>query len=578
MSSLTRFVSGTFGYFQNINPRLERIERNFSNLATTVNLDTGVRTLTAFAVSSQAAADKFRQAAPATADVDLTTVTVDGELYLPFVFAKSLKHDVKVGMAKKTDVNKLLDVIFEGFTEANLQALEGARAPGAAKFAGLNEACNFTLRGPDPQALYVSVVPQVKSFDHAAEMVEVYAQSLLRDVPFEDFVDSHESSDDVAGITLRVLSSYQHLHNSFRNSPNLQQNQGKGLFRGDNFGDLFGPYVSQFLLHRIPLNGGVVLEQRYQMLQDSDASVTSEGYLAIQQGQVSAASNTYENKSSYIYSGRSLGTYVHQDPVQYAYYFAALFMLNNSDHFPLQHSGTASFSSWLNKGSADLLTAIGDVAQAALKAACFSKYHRFCRLRPDALAQKIDLMKRETSPAREQFRQLLEQYYATGTELTDEVFARNNNYHLKQLYAEGSPLHASLPAGHAVVAGACVTLMKAFFKTHSSEGVRLPWPPEVGLLVSVDGDTLQTYDRKDIGEVTVVGELNKLVSNISIGRDWAGVHYRSDAVAGQKLGEDVAVDFLRTKLKEYNESYLGQSQDVFFQLETFDEEVITIRP
>ncbi|MDO9241060.1 hypothetical protein [Methylicorpusculum sp.] len=51
---------------------------------------------------------------------------------------------------------------------------------------------------------------------------------------------------------------------------------------------------------------------------------------------------------------------------------------------------------------------------------------------------------------------------------------------------------------------------------------------------------------KPILEVlTIGGEINKLASNISLGRDWAGVHYRSDGTEGLLLGEEVGIAILK---------------------------------
>ncbi len=44
-----------------------------------------------------------------------------------------------------------------------------------------------------------------------------------------------------------------------------------------------------------------------------------------------------------------------------------------------------------------------------------------------------------------------------------EVRRRFGAWLLPQVYPEGSPLHPSYGAGHASVAGACVTMMKALF-------------------------------------------------------------------------------------------------------------------
>ena len=58
---------------------------------------------------------------------------------------------------------------------------------------------------------------------------------------------------------------------------------------------------------------------------------------------------------------------------------------------------------------------------------------------------------------------------------------------------------------------------------------------------------------QDLDRLTVGGELDKLASNISFGRDLAGVHWRTDGSEGMRLGEKVAVKLLRDRLKTYNE-------------------------
>lgn len=50
-------------------------------------------------------------------------------------------------------------------------------------------------------------------------------------------------------------------------------------------------------------------------------------------------------------------------------------------------------------------------------------------------------------------------------------------------------------------------------------------------------------------------ELNKLASNIAVGRNAAGVHYRSDYVQGVLLGEEVAIRLLQDQANTYNEKY-----------------------
>jgi hypothetical protein len=42
-----------------------------------------------------------------------------------------------------------------------------------------------------------------------------------------------------------------------------------------------------------------------------------------------------------------------------------------------------------------------------------------------------------------------------------------------------------------------------------------------------------------------------------MGRNWAGIHYRSDCVAGLKLGEDVAISILQDLAHTYTEDFKG---------------------
>jgi len=60
-------------------------------------------------------------------------------------------------------------------------------------------------------------------------------------------------------------------------------------------------------------------------------------------------------------------------------------------------------------------------------------------------------------------------------------------------------------------------MLKAFF----NESFVIPNPVEA----SSDGFSLTAYTGPSL---TVGGELNKLAANVSIGRDIAGVHWRSD--------------------------------------------------
>ena len=124
---------------------------------------------------------------------------------------------------------------------------------------------------------------------------------------------------------------------------------------------------------------------------------------------------------------------------------------------------------------------------------------------------------------------------------------------LPMAFREGSPMHPSYGAGHATVAGACVTILKAFFD-HGAELDLSGKGSNMAFVSNSDGTALDLLTLDDEC-LTVEGELNKLASNISIGRDWAGVHYYSDYIESIRLGEKIAIGILEEQKLTYNESF-----------------------
>jgi hypothetical protein len=104
-----------------------------------------------------------------------------------------------------------------------------------------------------------------------------------------------------------------------------------------------------------------------------------------------------------------------------------------------------------------------------------------------------------------------------------------------------------------------VTILKAWFK----ETTRLV---DIGLAPvqpSDDGLSLVPYLGSDAGDLTVGGELNKIAANVALGRNMAGVHWRSDATESMKLGEQIAIGILRDQRACYNEAFNGFSLTKF---------------
>jgi hypothetical protein len=127
-----------------------------------------------------------------------------------------------------------------------------------------------------------------------------------------------------------------------------------------------------------------------------------------------------------------------------------------------------------------------------------------------------------------------------------KLFAKYSSYLLPMAFPEGSPMHPSYNAGHATVAGACTTILKAFFEEST------PFPNPV--VPGPDGTTRVAYQGP---QLTVGGELNKIATNVAYGRNLAGVHWRSDAVASLTLGEQVATAILRDIKSTSPEAFPG---------------------
>ena len=141
--------------------------------------------------------------------------------------------------------------------------------------------------------------------------------------------------------------------------------------------------------------------------------------------------------------------------------------------------------------------------------------------------------------------------------MRDRVNQFNNgqSYLLPMAFPEGSPMHPSYGAGHATVAGACVTILKAFF----DHGWQLPLGKDeatgryIAYEPNADGSGLVEVLLEQ--PLTVEGELNKVAANISIGRNWAGVHYFTDYIESLRLGEQIAIGILEEQKFTFGENF-----------------------
>ncbi len=502
----------------------------------------------------------------------------------------------------------------------------------------------FDSQGPDAQAVTMKPVPKLGSDELTAEIGEVYAQALLRDVPLATLYGKSGNSQTEDGYRARAEQLIHHLNQLPFFQPTAPNGHHKNAstrnpltldtaFRGITPGDLVGPYLSQFMLmgttginsadpEHSPAEGYISygalrIDQRVRTAVPAvDYMQRWDEWLDVQNGADFRGKEQYVQneeeeltKRRFITTGRDLSTYVHYDALYEAYLNACLILLANGAPFdkgiPFQaadlfdrQQGFAHF------GGPHILTLVPEVATRALKAVRFQKFNVHRRLRPEALAARLQMheaitghcissrynpaehaslftdMLQDLDPILSEIDQLnpnfAEGYQAANPEVANDSA---HNYLLPMAFCEGSPMHPSYGAGHATVAGACVTILKAFFDTNrylsiSADGESFGITAEAdksqhAFVPRADGAVLETVETDPL---SVGGELNKLATNISVGRNWAGVHYYSDYVESLRMGEEIAIGILQEQSIMYN-----PLENVLMTLDKFDGSQVMIK-
>lgn len=373
-------------------------------------------------------------------------------------------------------------------------------------------------------------------------------------------------------------------------------------------------------------------------------------WLDVQNGAAVNGSDAYfsDRQPRFIGRPRDLATYVHFDQLYQAYFNACLLLFSNKVRFDqgfpsgMGHLTRGSFATF---GGPHVLSLMTEVASRALKAVRRQKYQHHLRGRPEQLAAMLTLAASDKADqlsdnAREDMQVMLHNFTTQAPQLLDWTCQYNQlqnqqrednedylprliescysgfkpsnekNYLLPMAFPEGSPMHAAYGAGHATVAGACVTILKAFFELFKGEdsnggkeasvkdGLQQPltvaelhnggvWWQEVSMgegglglpnLYQAPTNDNPAEDVHDLLEVvpdqapeslTINGELNKLAANIAIGRNMAGVHFYTDYYDSLRMGERLAVGILEEQMATYVDP-------VSMRLKTFDDDSMII--
>lgn len=466
----------------------------------------------------------------------------DDTIYPNFIgsFTKALPHNA-LGEVIPSAYNALRTAISNG-TQASFNAIP---LGGTVRLANPQAAYSYSLEGADSNYHSMLAAPALNSAWCAGEMTEVYWRAWTRDIPFVDYAS--DSNIAAASADLSGLSDLR--------APKVGGWVTAGtVFRGPTAGDLTGPMISQFLYKDIPF-GATTIVQRYRTTVFGDNHMTSFAHwLAVQNGSPTPTSATIDPTPRYIANGRDLAEYVHVDWSYQAFQSAALILLGFGggaldDKNP--YKAITNQGGFVTFGGPMILDLVARAGIAGLKAAWYQKWQVHRRLRPEAYAGLVhnhvtgantyplhaDVLNSAVLP-------LIQGVYGTSL--------------LPMAFPEGSPTHPAYPGGHAAIAGACVTVLKAFFK----ESFAIPSP--------VQSDTNGLNLLPFAGALTVGGELDKLASNMSLGRETGGVHWRSDDIEGMKLGEKVGIQILRDHKLLNNESFTG------FSLTRFDGSTVVI--
>jgi hypothetical protein len=442
-------------------------------------------------------------------------------------FSKSLPHDA-LGHPSRTAFDALVHACQTGdpadFAAIPLGGVQPIRNPQG----GLS----FECIGFDSNQTIVPPAPPFASAWRAGEMVEIYWAWLLRDVPFSEY-----ASDPNVALACAELSGLS----DFRGPTDGGAVTPGTLFRGPYAGCTVGPFISQFLLQPLRFGAQINSQQVRVFAPGLDYMTSYSDWLGRQNGAPFGA-RVYDPTFRYMRTIRDLASWVDADPpLQAGYHALSILMqigapLDPANPYVSEITNQDAFTTF---GPVEWFDMIGRAPRPAHEAVWFQKWRVHRSLRPEEFAGRVHnhLIGAFSYPLHPD---------VLNAAIVQEVFARFGTYLCPQAYPDGCPTHTAYPSGHSVGAGSTTTMLKAMF----DETFVIPNPVEP----TPDGLSLQPYVGPPL---TVGGELNKLAFNIGMARVTAGIHWRSDVVEGNRLGQEVSIGLMQDVKPSYNEPFAG---------------------
>lgn len=456
-------------------------------------------------------------------------------------YHKGLAHNV-LGFVDPASYLTLRDDIL-GVGAGDPAVFENIPLAGKRKMTNPQAGLARDVEGPDPASMHTCAAPRLDSAEEAGEAVELYWMALLRDVPFGSF-----HADPLLAEAAQELSGMQDF---FGPKDAASQVTPDTIFRGNTPGDLKGPFLSQFLLMDIPYGSLTISQRQKTAAPGVDYLTNLAAWRQVQNGSTAVPQDEFDPTRRYIRSMRDLGHYVHVDALYEAYLNACLILLgmdapvdegnpykeNPLDPLMDKSKTQLGFGTF---GGPHILSLVCEVATRALKAVWHQKWFVHRRLRPEAYGGLVHLLRSNlASPG-----DIPLHAQVLGSKAVEKTHSKHGTFLMPMAFPEGSPTHPAYGAGHATVAGACVTALKAWF----DEDAAFPKP----VRASSDGTALDPFNGPPL---RIGDELNKVAANIAIGRNMAGVHWRTDYIESAKLGERVTMVILKNQSVNYNEEF-----------------------